>query len=174
MPNGRSVLIYGSVASEPWWNFTRPPQVDSFSEYNQWKEARDSNNGRAIQILDGFRIEPVHEASDSDGSWISLLVDDEGRLIVGNEQTGILRITLNRDRPAGPASVEELNRDLEGIHGLAMTDAGLVANADGSRGLYLLPYSEGRDNVWTSSIVARNARQIRRSWSQRGHSCRYK
>ena len=51
-----------------------------------------------VQAINGFRVEVVAKADrPTQGSWISLAEDDQGRLILGaNEQQPFTRLTLDK------------------------------------------------------------------------------
>ena len=140
-PQNRSTHhAYGDVGDEPWWNITMSPKVSVFDEYNQWKEAVSGSADKELasfQVADGFQFELLYSAQPNQGSWVSMELDDKGRILLGREDVGILRLTLPKDR-SGMATVETLNDSLQGVHGLLLTDRGLIANANRSEALYLL------------------------------------
>ena len=73
-----------------------------------------------IKLPAGFHAELVYKVPmDEQGSWVSLTVDDQGRLIASDQYGGIYRIVpsaLGGD--AGQTKVEPLDIDLGGAHGL--------------------------------------------------------
>ncbi len=150
-----SITSHGRVDREPWWNVERP-STDVFDEYNQWEEALgsgESGDPARFQALSGFRVELVRSAREDEGSWVSLLVDPRGRLIVGKEKRGLLRITLaasedrkdGKDRKDGNPTVEVIDDDLQGCHGLLWAYGSLYANANESKTLFRLRDTDGDD-----------------------------
>ncbi|MDX2021201.1 MAG: c-type cytochrome [Deltaproteobacteria bacterium] len=96
-----------------------------------------------IKVPPGFKVERLYSAQpDKDGSWISLAVDNKGRLITSSQHhRGLFRITL----PAGPqqqVKVERLKVDVGHAHGLLYAfDSLYVVSADDDKdrnGLYRL------------------------------------
>ena len=71
------------------------------------------------------------------GSWVSMTIDSDGRLIIAREANGLLRLTLS---PEGDSieSTEWINRDLKECRGLTFRGEELFANANNSKGLYRL------------------------------------
>ena len=92
---------------------SRPSGVD----YDQWKEAlktRRATAPRHITALPGFEVDLLRTASKAEGSWVSLEFDGQGRLLIGREGPGILRLTLPRWR-LGRTKVEVVNDELKAV-----------------------------------------------------------
>ena len=141
-----SVKSYGHANSEPWWRVESLPKTDAFDEYNQWKEAVGPNTNvefGSFQVPKGFNLERIYQTDESDGSWISMTVDDRGRLIVGKESAGIMRLTL--DSSFNLLKKETINDNLKSCHGLLWSKGSLFANASNSKALYRLEDSNGDD-----------------------------
>ncbi len=69
----------------------------TLADYDQWKLALQQNGVASpvsISTLPGFKVEVVRVAEPNEGSWISLVVDSKGRAIIGREDKGLLRLTL--------------------------------------------------------------------------------
>ncbi|GIT78289.1 MAG: hypothetical protein Ct9H300mP32_6710 [Verrucomicrobiota bacterium] len=76
---------------------SRPGGVD----YNQWKEALKTRRATAVRhvtAIPGFEVGLLRTAAREEGSWVSLGFDGEGRLLIGREGPGILRLTLPKWR----------------------------------------------------------------------------
>ncbi|MEO1863535.1 MAG: hypothetical protein ABGY13_10675, partial [Verrucomicrobiia bacterium] len=76
---------------------SRPNGVD----YDQWKEAietRRATAARHVTAIPGFKVDLLRTATKAEGSWVSLEFDGQGRLLIGREGPGILRLTLPRRR----------------------------------------------------------------------------
>jgi putative heme-binding domain-containing protein len=124
--------------------------------YEQWRLASGANSGvgegdspillRGLRktgtvptfaIAPGFQIELVRSAAAEEGSWISLVVDPQGRAIISQEQQGLLRMTLSQDGSA-VQSVERINDDLKEVRGMGFLGRDLYVNANNAKGMYRL------------------------------------
>ena len=122
---------------------SRPSGVD----YNQWKEAietRRATAARHVTAIPGFKVDLLRTATKAEGSWVSLEFDGQGRLLIGREGPGILRLTLPRRR-LGRTHVEVVNNELNECRGLLWAHGSLYANANNSKGLYRLRDTTGND-----------------------------
>ena len=116
-------------------------------DYNQWKEAietRRATAARHVTAIPGFKVELLRTATKAEGSWVSLEFDNEGRLLIGREGPGILRLTLPKRR-FGRTRVEVVNDELNECRGLLWAHGSLYANANNSKGLYRLRDTTGDD-----------------------------
>jgi len=99
----------------------------------------------AFKVADGFVVELLHDVeSASEGSWVSLTVDNRGRLITCDQYGGLFRI----DVEATPVKVERLAIDLEGAQGLLCALDALYANVNvggPTGGLWRLTDTDGDD-----------------------------
>ncbi len=69
------------------------------------------------QVAKGFRLERIYQVPASQGSWVSVTKDDQGRLICSDQYGAIYRVTLTGDA-AKPVNVVKMNIPLQGAHGL--------------------------------------------------------
>lgn len=121
-------------------------EIDVVDNYEQWKQALRSDDRSAKEWTDpasffvapDFEISLVRSAAASEGSWVSMIFDPEGRVIIAKEKRGLLRMTLSED---GRKVVgrELINDSLLECRGLAFVGEDLFANANNSKGLYRLP-----------------------------------
>ncbi len=136
------VVSLGPLGVAPWGDPTG--EVD---DYNQWKQALDAGAATptgSLQALPGFKVELLHSATRDEGSWVSLAFDPKGRLLIGREGLGILRLTL--PPTAGVASkIETINNTLNECRGLLWAHGSLYANANNSKGFYRLRDTDGDD-----------------------------
>ena len=108
--------------------------------------------GAAKVHPEGFAIERIYEVlGPSQGSWVSMAVDDRGRLYCSDQgQKGIFRLTLRRGRPE---AVERVPAEISSAHGLLWAHDGLyvVVNGRGigghGSGLYRLTDPDGDDRL---------------------------
>ena len=122
---------------------SRPDGVD----YDQWKEALETRRATAARHVTapiGFKVDLLRTATKEEGSWVSVEFDDKGRLLIGREGPGILRMTLPKSR-FGPPAVEVVNTELNECRGLLWAYDSLYANANNSKGFYRLRDTTGDD-----------------------------
>lgn len=137
----------GIVTSELWGLGRRPPTINAFDNYEQWRQA--SNAAAVSQPADfwvapGFELTLLRTAQADEGSWVSLAFDPRGRLTVAREDQGLLRMTMADDRKS-IAAVETINSDLLECRGLLYAYDALYVNANNSKGLYRLHDANGDD-----------------------------
>ncbi|MEQ8785623.1 MAG: PQQ-dependent sugar dehydrogenase [Pirellulaceae bacterium] len=132
----------GEVAWVRWSDPSRDAAIDPFDDYTQWKQALGTSDGAdpsKFLVPPGYEIELVRSAQEDEGSWISLEFDPQGRLLVGREDRGILRMTIP---PAGDeqktVQVESINDTLEEVRGLLWAYDSLFVSANTSQALYRL------------------------------------
>jgi putative heme-binding domain-containing protein len=116
--------------------------------YEQWRQASGAKEGTdpaLFSVAPGFRIERVRSAAPGEDSWISLVFDPQGRVIISQEQQGLLRMTLAKDGSA-VERVERINDDLKEVRGMVFLGSDLFANANNSKGLYRLR-GDGKGNL---------------------------
>ncbi len=141
--------LFGIITPERWAD-NRLPEISPFAEYNQWREAlpedqRDAEVLKGIgKLPEGFEIELVHQARKDEGSWVSMVIDGKGRIILAREDKGLLRLELPKDK-SQKLHLESINDTLEECRGLAWRDDTLFANANDSKGLYRLRDTTGDD-----------------------------
>jgi putative heme-binding domain-containing protein len=155
-PNGGSIVIesatdwsgtelrsFGPVDA-PRWALNELPDVSPFAEYNQWKEALEGEDAALSPLPPGFVIEKIRDAAEGEDSWVSLAIDPRGRLLIGKEQKGILRLTLSGDGSEVVAA-ETVEDTLKECRGLVWSGDTLYAHANNSKALYSLRDTDGDD-----------------------------
>ncbi|MFN0196760.1 MAG: hypothetical protein ACKVT0_08430, partial [Planctomycetaceae bacterium] len=131
----------------PWGE----PEGD-FADYDQWRQAladQTSDEGATL-VHPNFTLERLYSSHDDLGSWISLEFDDKGRLLIGREGKGILRMTFPVEKEGDfqkNATVELINETLEECRGLLWHNGSLFANANNSKGFYRLADTDGDDRL---------------------------
>ena len=125
---------------------TPVPEIEA---YDSWKIAKKGSRPiTEIQAPEGFAVELIREAKENEDSWVGMTFDDKGRLFLGMEQKGILRLTFNQSDNQSPPNVDKaeiVNDDLEECRGLLWAYDALYANANDSRGFYRLRDTTGDD-----------------------------
>ena len=141
---GREVVSKGPV-SPARWGLNVLPEVSASAEYNQWKEALEDGSAHTVSPLpDGFVLERLRDAEEDEDSWVSLAIDPEGRLVIGKEKAGLLRLTFS-DNGSEVVSAEHLAEELRECRGLVFRGDTLFANANSSKTLYRLRDTTGDD-----------------------------
>ncbi len=142
----RPATRLGLLGIAPWW---RP--VGEHDDYDQWKRAIGTGQAAKaaqMRVAAGFQVELVHTAKREEGSWVSLTFDTKGRLYIGREGAGILRMSLpkkGQNVSLTETKVELINDNLQECRGLLWAFDSLYANANNSKGLYRLRDTNGDD-----------------------------
>ncbi|MGI9472765.1 MAG: DUF7133 domain-containing protein [Rubripirellula sp.] len=133
------VTILGPL--EPTFNIQRERRVgiDVTDDYEQWKQAIDAvpGNTASFFVSPGFELRQVTTADADEGSWVSMVFDPAGRLIIAREDAGLLRLTLSSDGTR-VTHRETIETDLKECRGLTFLGDDLYVNANNSKGLYRL------------------------------------
>lgn len=101
----------------------------------------------AFRIAKGFEAELLYEVpSESQGSWVSLTVDPQGRLITSDQYGSLYRITLKEDS-GEKVAVEKLDVEIGMAQGLlcAFDSLYVGVNARGSSGVFRVRDTNGDD-----------------------------
>lgn len=111
--------------------------------YNSWKLAARSTQPRAtdpatIQVPPGYKIHLIHSATPEQDSWVSMAFDPSGRLILGMEKTGLLRLSFSNPDHPELVSAQVIDSTLEECRGLLHHDGWLYAHANRSKALFRL------------------------------------
>ena len=133
---GRKPIVHGKMGMEPWG--------DVFAGGGR-KPVAGALPGNTIRHSEGFKVEMVYDVPRSQGSWVSLAVDDKGRLYASDQgNAGLYRITLDE---AGKASVEKMQVNMTSAQGLtwAFDSLYFCANGGPGSGLYRLRDTTGDD-----------------------------
>ncbi|MEM8734009.1 MAG: L-sorbosone dehydrogenase, partial [Planctomycetota bacterium] len=63
-------------------------------------QAQDSSPAGEFKTLDGFEVEMVYNVSaNNQGSWVSMCVDDQGRILASDQYGKLYRVTLTDAEP---------------------------------------------------------------------------
>lgn len=117
---------------------------------------RSGNATPAEQLIvpPGFTVELIRSAETNEGSWISMAVDPQGRLIISPQQDErlLLRVTLTK---AGQvAKVEPIPAPVKQAMGMCYAHDSLYVNAHGPNGtgLYRLVDANRNDRFDTNEV----------------------
>jgi hypothetical protein len=137
----------GLVDEALWGTQRRPAAIDPFDNYEQWRQAlggAQGTNQPAFWLAANFAISLVRQAQPEEGSWVSMAFDPRGRITIGREDKGLLRMTLDAAHQS-VERVETINDELQECRGLLYAYDALYANANNSKGLYRLRDTDGDD-----------------------------
>jgi putative heme-binding domain-containing protein len=109
------------------------------------RAVKTSTPAESLTVLDGFKVELIRDAEAGEGSWVSMCIDPQGRLIVSPQgKEPMLRITL--DAAGKIANIEKLNLPVNAAMGLRYAFGHLYVNGQGPQGyhLYRLRDTDGK------------------------------
>lgn len=131
----------GQVGRQPWGDILKPATATP---------------AEAIQVAEGFKVELLRSSQASEGSWVSMTVDNKGRLIVSPQgDEPMLRITL--DAKGQVAKLEPIDLPVRGAMGLLYAFDSLYVNGQGKEGyhLYRLKDTNGDDQYDSVEVLRR-------------------
>jgi putative heme-binding domain-containing protein len=143
-PDWKGTQSLGELGIEKWWNLP-PLIIDESDDYTQWKRAGNAKAGTdpsTFKLLPGYKAELLRSADKSEGSWVSLAFDPQGRLTIAREDKGLIRYTFSPDHRS-IIKAESINDELKECRGLLYAHGSLYANANNSKGLYRLRDTDG-------------------------------
>ncbi len=117
----------------------------TFDAYNSWQLAKPGAQNQAtdpdtLTLLPGFKAELVRSAQPGEDSWVSMAFDPQGRITLGKEKKGLLRLTLSG---SGDQKVEVIDDELLECRGLLYAHGSLFANANDTKALFRLTDKDG-------------------------------
>jgi len=125
----KHAVSLGKLGDKPWGDIFTVPQATAAEN---------------IHSLPGFKVELLHSATLSEGSWVSMAVDGKGRLIVSPQNEGKLqRITISKGKVA---KIESINQPVGQAMGLLYAEKSLFVNGNGPKGLGLYRLREEGDH----------------------------
>ncbi|MEW4567298.1 family 16 glycoside hydrolase [Tautonia sp. JC769] len=108
-----------------------------------------------LKVADGFKVELLHSVpAETQGSWVSMAVDPEGRLIVSDQYGKLFRVTLPPiDDDGGEVVVEPIDVNIGEAQGLlwAFDSLYVMVNRGGQyeSGLYRVQDTDGDGDLDT-------------------------
>ncbi len=129
----QKLVLGGTVRPELWGVGRRQLSNDPFDNYEQWQQAKGGNGqSPRFSVAPGFEITQLRVALPDEGSWVSLACDDRGRLVIGREDQGFLRMTISGDAQT-IAQVQPVASDLLECRGLVFQEGWYYASANNSK-----------------------------------------
>lgn len=138
------IISLGQVAPE-FWGAYGVARITAFDNYEQWRLASGADSGTSpasFVVQNGFEVELLRTAARNEGSWVSMAVDADGRIVIGREDRGLLRMTVAEDS-SRISNVETINTTLQEPRGLLFAHGALYANANNSKAMYRLHDTNG-------------------------------
>lgn len=117
----------------------------TFDAYNSWQLAKPGAQNQAtdpatLTLPPGFKAELIRSAQPGEDSWVSMAFDPQGRITLGKEKKGLLRLTLSG---SGDQKVEVIDDELLECRGLLYAHGSLFANANNTKVLFRLTDADG-------------------------------
>jgi putative heme-binding domain-containing protein len=155
--NGDLAAVHWIVTDAAWQNavVSGPTDADpatnpfdlkkTFDAYNSWQLAKPGAQNQAtdpatLTLPPGFKAELIRSAQPGEDSWVSMAFDPQGRITLGKEKKGLLRLTLSG---SGDQKVEVIDDELLECRGLLYAHGSLFANANVSKTLFRLTDADG-------------------------------
>ncbi|HMP80915.1 MAG TPA: heme-binding protein, partial [Pirellulaceae bacterium] len=108
------------------------------------------------RLVDGFKLTRIYEVPNGQGSWVSMCVDPQGRLIASDQYGGLYRITVDPARET--TEVEAIPVPIGRAHGLLCAFDSLYVMAHAGKGqvsgLYRVRDTNG-DDIYDSVELLR-------------------
>jgi len=139
----QNAVVSGPTDADP---ATNPFDLKkTFDAYNSWQLAKPGAQNQAtdpatLTLPPGFKAELVRSAQPGEDSWVSMAFDPQGRITLGKEKKGLLRLTLSG---SGEQKVEVIDDELLECRGLLYAHGSLFANANNSKTLFRLTDADG-------------------------------
>lgn len=117
----------------------------AFDAYNSWQLAKPGAQNQAtdpstLTLPPGFKAELIRSAQPGEDSWVSMAFDPQGRITLGKEKKGLLRLTLSG---SGDQKMEVIDDELLECRGLLYAHGSLFANANNTKALFRLTDQDG-------------------------------
>ncbi|MFT5527962.1 MAG: glucose/arabinose dehydrogenase, partial [Pirellulaceae bacterium] len=113
--------------------------------------AEESLPPDAIRCLPGFAVELLRTAQAGEDSWISMSIDDRGRIILGLDGTGVARLTLSER--ADSAKFERLDNTLKHCRGVLWAHGSVYVDATNSQKIVRLRDGDGDDQYKSQQTI---------------------
>ena len=139
----QNAVVVGPTDADP---ATNPFDLKkTFDAYNSWQLAKPGAQNQAtdpatLTLPPGFKAELIRSAQPGEDSWVSMAFDPQGRITLGKEKRGLLRLTLSG---SGDQKVEVIDDELLECRGLLYAHGSLFANANNSKTLFRLTDENG-------------------------------
>lgn len=139
----QNAVVAGPTDADP---ATNPFDLKkTFDAYNSWQLAKPGAQNQAtdpatLTLPPGFKAELIRSAQPGEDSWVSMAFDPQGRITLGKEKKGLLRLTLSG---SGDQKMEVIDDELLECRGLLYAHGSLFANANNTKALFRLTDADG-------------------------------
>jgi putative heme-binding domain-containing protein len=139
----KNAQVLGSTDADP---ATNPFDLKkAFDAYNSWQLAKPGAQNQAtdpatLTLPSGFKADLIRSAQPGEDSWVSMAFDPQGRITLGKEKKGLLRLTLSG---SGDQKMETIDDELLECRGLLYAHGSLFANANNTKALFRLTDKDG-------------------------------
>jgi putative heme-binding domain-containing protein len=139
----KNAHVLGSTDADP---ATNPFDLKkAFDAYNSWQLAKPGAQNQAtdpstLTLPPGFKAELIRSAQPGEDSWVSMAFDPQGRITLGKEKKGLLRLTLSG---SGDQKMETIDDELLECRGLLYAHGSLFANANNTKAFFRLTDQDG-------------------------------
>lgn len=139
----QNAVVAGPTDADP---ATNPFDLKkTFDAYNSWQLAKPGAQNQATDPATltpppGFKAELIRSAQPGEDSWVSMAFDPQGRITLGKEKKGLLRLTLSG---SGDQKMEVIDDELLECRGLLYAHGSLFANANNTKALFRLTDADG-------------------------------
>lgn len=123
------VVSLGKLGVKPWGDVLGTPLATPAAQ---------------LTTLPGFKVELLRSAQPEEGSWVSMTIDQKGRLIISPQHgtSNLLRMTLSRDGQV--KKIETIDQPVGSAMGLLYAFDYLYVNGQGPNGLGLYRLHDNR------------------------------
>lgn len=144
----KPAMVLGKHGVEPWGDVLG---------------AKPGKGGGATDPADitapaGFKVELVYTVPKGEqGSWVSMTVDPQGRLITGDQRGGLFRVTPSAISGAAETKVEALGANVGGAHGLlwAFDSLYVMVNEKENKGIHRLRDKDNDGTFEESAYISK-------------------
>lgn len=127
------------------WSTQRPQVMDASGE------AEGEASREKFRALPGFQVELLYSVPrDTQGSWVSLTFDDQGRLLVSDQgKQGLFRVSVPKIGSDEETKVERLSLPITSAQGMLHAFGKLYLSVNGGpgSGFYVAEDSNGDDEL---------------------------
>lgn len=122
--------------SSPWMLVVFLASAFTCSTATLSAQDRQATPPESIRAREGFRVQLIRSAQADESSWISMTFDPAGRVIVGLDDFGLARLTM--DEQSGQTTFERLpgTESLRHVRGILYAHDSLYVSATDSQGIY--------------------------------------
>jgi len=113
----KPVAVIARLGSAPWGDVFNPSAVKDGKAVAA--AAAEVLPAAEVGVPEGFKVELLYTVPKAEqGSWVSLTVDKQGRIIAGDQYGGLYRITVAPVGSAAKAQIDRIPSSIGGAHGL--------------------------------------------------------